>query len=61
MSSIFGVPKKDIVFYMSAEKNTLRKMPKFNGYSNGCGIHGDKKYNRIKSKRQWKKGLENEY
>lgn len=32
-------------------------MPKYNGYSNGCGAHGDRKYNRIKAKRQWKREI----
>lgn len=51
--------KKNVVFYMSAEENTLRQMPKFNGFAAGHGIHGDNKYNRTKSKRQWKKELVN--
>lgn len=61
MSSISGVSKKDIVFYMSSEENTLRKMPKMNGFQTGHGAHGAVKYNRTKSKRQWRKELKNEY
>lgn len=61
MSSIFGVSKKDVVFYISAEENTLRQMPKYNGYTNGCGAHGDKKYNRTKAKRQQRKEIGNVY
>lgn len=61
MSSISGTAKKNVVFYMSAEENTLRQMPKMNGFQTGHGAHGTVKYNRTKSKKQWKKGLENEY
>lgn len=57
MSLVSGIAKKNVVFYMSAEEATLRKMPKYNGYSNGCGAHGDRKYNRTKSKRRWKREL----
>lgn len=57
MSSISGIVKKNVVFYMSAEEATLRKMPKMNGFQTGHGIHGDRKYNRTKSKRRWRKEL----
>lgn len=59
MSSQSKITKKDVVFYMSAEENTLRQMPKMNGFQTGHGIHGDRKYNRTKSKRQWKKETKN--
>lgn len=52
--------KKNIVFYMSAEEATLRAMPKYNGYQTGCGAHSDYKYNRTKSKREWKKRIVND-
>lgn len=61
MSLQSGTNKKNIVFYMSAEENTLRKMPKMNGFQTGYGVHGDKKYNRTKSKRRWRKGIKDEY
>lgn len=57
MSLQSGISKKNVVFYMSAEENTLRKMPKMNGFQTGHGVHGSTKYNRTKSKRQWKKEL----
>lgn len=52
-----GANKKNVVFYMSAEENTLRQMPKMNGFQTGYGAHGSTKYNRTKSKRQWKREL----
>lgn len=46
--------KKGKIFYMSSEEATLIKMPKYNGYKVGHGMHGDKKYNRSKEKKKWK-------
>ena len=49
--------KKNTVFYLSAEENTLRQMPKFNPYQVGHGSHGSKKYDRRKNKRQLRKEI----
>ena len=46
------------VFYMSAEENTLRQMPKYNPYACGHGAHGHKGYNRRQEKRKFRKDLE---
>ena len=43
--------KKSIkVFYMSAEENTLRQMPKYNPFACGYGPHGNRGYNRRENK-----------
>lgn len=44
--------KNSCVFYLSAEENTLRQMPKYNPYQVGHGSHGNKGYNRRKNKEQ---------
>lgn len=49
--------KNKRVFYLSAEENTLRQMPKYNPYQGGYGSHGDKAYNRRKNKEQLRKEL----
>ena len=48
-------PRSGPVFSLSAEENTLRQMPKYNAHAMGTGPHGDRKYNRAKMKRQWRK------
>lgn len=45
------------VYHLSATKNTLRQMPKFNPYQTGHGIIGDTKYNRRKEKEKFRKLL----
>lgn len=45
------------VYHLSATKNTLRQMPKFNPYQTGHGIIGDTKYNRRKEKEKLKRYL----
>ena len=45
------------VYHLSATKNTLRQMPKFNPYQIGHGIIGDNKYNRRKEKEKLKRYL----
>lgn len=40
---------------MSSEEATLKKMPKYNGFQGGYGIHGDTKYNREKEKKKFEK------
>ena len=50
--------KKNIpVFYLSAEENTLRYMPQYNGFIIGHGAHGDRKYNRRKAKKAFQNQL----
>lgn len=46
------------VFYMSAEENTLRQMPKYNPYACGHGPHGNKGYKRSQEKRKFRKEIE---
>lgn len=55
--SLVSKNKSNVVFHMSKEEATLIKMPKFNGYAGGYGAHGDKKYNRNKEKRSWRKEI----
>ena len=44
--------KKSIkVFYMSAEENTLKHMPKYNPFACGHGPHGHIGYNRSENKK----------
>lgn len=50
-------PKIGPVFSMTAEGATLSKMPKCNGFACGTGAHGDRKYNRAKEKRKWKRDM----
>ena len=45
------------VYHLSATKNTLRQMPKFNPYQTGHGVIGDTKYNRQKEKEKLKRYL----
>lgn len=45
------------VYHLSATKNTLRQMPKFNPYQTGHGVIGDTKYNRRKEKESLRKLL----
>ena len=39
------------VYHLSAEEATKLKMPRYNAYAIGHGVHGDVKYNRNKDKR----------
>lgn len=50
-------PKTNQFVVMTSEEATLAKMPKFNGFASGHGAHGDKKYNRTKAKRQFKRDM----
>lgn len=47
----------DVVFRLSSEEATLAKKPLYNGFAGGYGAHGDKKYNRKKDKRAWKREI----
>ena len=49
--------KNKSVFYLSAEENTLRQMPKYNPFQGGYGSHGDKAYNRCKNKEQLRREI----
>ena len=46
------------VGYISAEQNTLNKMPQYNGFKCGHGPHGDTKYNRRKNKEHLRRILD---
>lgn len=52
--------KKGAVWYQSVEEATLASKPLYNGFACGYGAHGSKKYQRSKSKRDWKKQLRQE-
>lgn len=49
--------KKQLVYHLSAEENTLRQMPKFNPYQVGHGSHGHKGYNRRRNKQELRKEI----
>lgn len=50
-------PKEGPVWRRSTEQATLDAMPKYNGHAVGAGSHGDRKYNRAKSKRDFERWL----
>ena len=51
--------KSNKVFSRSGTERTLDAMKYMhNGYVVGYGAHGDRKYNRTKVKRQWRKELQ---
>ena len=52
------VSKSGAVWHKSSAENTLDQMPKYNGFACGHGAHGDSKYNRSKSKREWQREFE---
>lgn len=49
-----------VVYHLSSEENTLSKMPKYNGFSVGYGVHGDVKYSRAKEKRKFRRLIKEE-
>lgn len=53
-------PKNGAVWHLSAEEATLAKKPRYNGFACGYGAHGSTKYNRAKSKRDWKTQIRKE-
>lgn len=54
------IKHNSIVYYLSSEENTLSKMPKYNGFGTGHGVHGETKYSRVKQKRDFKRLLKEE-
>ena len=48
-----------VVFRLSAAEHTLHLMPKYYPASR-CGVHGDTKYNRTKTNRNFRKELQDE-
>ena len=50
--------KDGAVFYMNATEATLAQMPKYNGHACGTGAHGDRKYNRRKAEREFRRNLD---
>lgn len=49
--------KTQKILVMTAIEHTKAMMPKYNPYATGHGAHGDKKYNRAKEKRRFKKEI----
>ena len=49
--------KEGSVFYMSSTEATLAQMPKYNGHACGNGPHGDRKYNRRKAERDFRREI----
>lgn len=54
------VAKTGAVWKQTAEEATLAKMPRYNAFACGHGPHGSTKYDRAKSKRDWKRQIGNE-
>lgn len=54
------VAKTGAVWKQTAEEATLAKMPRYNAFACGHGPHGSAKYDRAKSKRDWKRQIGNE-
>lgn len=54
------VSKAGAVWKQTAEEATLAKMPRYNAFACGHGPHGSAKYDRTKSKRDWKRQIGNE-
>ena len=52
------VAKSGPVWKQSGVDATLAMMPKYNAHACGTGPHGDLKFNRAKSKRQFAKELD---
>lgn len=52
--------KGNTVWKQSAEEATLAQKPHYNGFACGHGAHGPTKYDRNRSKRQWKAQLRQE-
>ena len=52
-------PKTGPVFSMTSEEATLAKMPKYNAHACGTGAHGDRKYNRARENRRFKRDMDN--
>lgn len=50
-------PNKISVFHMSGTEYTLKHMIKYNPYQIRGGVHGDVKYNRVKSKRKFQQAM----
>lgn len=54
------VAKTGAVWKQTAEEATLAKMPRYNAFACGHGPHGSVKYDRAKSKREWKRRIGSE-
>lgn len=52
-----AVPKSGAVWHQSSEEATLAQMPRYNAYGGGYGPHGSAKYDRAKSKRDWRRQI----
>ena len=51
--------KDNVVYHLSKEEATMLKKPKFNAFQCGHGAHGDKKYSRLKAKKELKDIIKN--
>lgn len=54
------VAKTGPVWKQTAEEVTRAQMPRYNAFACGHGPHGSAKYDRAKSKRDWKRQIGNE-
>lgn len=52
-----GSPKNSMLI-MTAYEATMASKPRFDGFAGGYGVHGDRKYNRAKEKRNWNREQE---
>ena len=55
-----SVPKSGPVWRKTATEGTRSKMPKYNAYACGAGVHGDVKYNRARQKQAWQREMNQE-
>lgn len=55
-----STPKGNVVWRQTAEEATLAGKPRYNGFACGHGAHGDAKYNRAKTKRNWQAQMRHE-
>lgn len=51
--------KKQKRYVITSEQIFDAQKPQWNGWGCGYGPHSDRKYNRTKSKRAWKREVEN--
>lgn len=52
--------KRNKRYVISSQQIFDAAKPKYNGFGGGYGAHGDKKYNRTREKRAWRKDAGNE-
>lgn len=52
-----NVPKTGAVWRQTSEEATLAKMPRYDAFAGGYGPHGSKKYDRAKTKQDWRRQI----